>query len=82
MSAAARPGPKRKLTDTDRKRRKQEANEHYNYSKKYIGSEIVRWNHLKEALQVKSHVLVAKALLDRFVSSRPNRYTTPKMFDI
>ena len=57
-------GRKRILTDSGRKRNRQGVQANYNKSRINIGSEIVRWNELKDVLQKKSHAEVAKVLLD------------------
>ena len=43
-------GPKIKLTDSDRKRRKQERNAILNKSRRSIGDQIDRWNDIKTQL--------------------------------
>ena len=62
-------GPKIKLTDSGRKRRKQERNAIVNKSRISIGDQIDRWNHIKTQLSIESNAEVAKILLDRYVYS-------------
>ena len=57
--------PKIKLTDSGRKRRKQERNAILNKSRISIGYEIDRWNDIKTQLSIESNAEVAKILLDR-----------------
>ena len=58
-------GPKIKLTDSDRKRRKQERNAILYKSRRSIGDQIDRWNDIKTQLSIESNAEVAKMLLDR-----------------
>ena len=62
-------GPKIKLTDSGRKRRKQERNAIVNKSRISIGDQIDRWNDIKTQLSIESNAEVAKILLDRYVYS-------------
>ena len=62
-------GPKIKLTDSGRKRRKQERNAIVNKSRISIGDQIDRWNDIKIQLSIESNAEVAKILLDRYVYS-------------
>ena len=62
-------GPKIKLTDSGRKRRKQERNAIVNKSRISIGDQIDRWNYIKTQLSIESNAEVAKILLDRYVYS-------------
>ena len=61
--------PKIKLTDSGRKRRKQERNAIVNKSRISIGDQIDRWNDIKTQLSIESNAEVAKILLDRYVYS-------------
>ena len=63
-------GPKIKLTDSGRKRRKQERNAIVNKSRISIGDQIDRWNDIKTQLSIESNAEVAKILLDRYVYSK------------
>ena len=58
--------PKIKLTDSGRKRRKQERNAIVNKSRISIGDQIDRWNDIKTQLSIESNAEVAKILLDRY----------------
>ena len=62
-------GPKIKLTDSGRKRRKQERNAIVNKSRISIGDQIDRWNDIKTQLSIESNAEVAKIVLDRYVFS-------------
>ena len=58
-------GPKVKLTDSERKRNKRDANARLNKNKIYIGDEYDRWSELRTKLSLKTNIEVAKILLDR-----------------
>ena len=57
-----KPGPKRKLSDSARKRNKKAANA--NKNRIYIGDEYDRWMEIKAALRLETNSEVAKILLD------------------
>ena len=59
-------GPKRRLTDSERKRRKRESNAKVNKNRIYIGSrdQCDRWNELRSVLRVETNDEVARILLD------------------
>ena len=67
MSGAKKlnPGPKRKLSDSVRKRNKKAANAKLNKNRKYIGDEYDRWMEIKTALRLETSSEKAKILLDR-----------------
>jgi hypothetical protein len=67
MSDASKqkPGPKRKLSDSARKRNKREANAKLNKKRIYIGYQHDRWMELKDVLRVETNAEVAMILLDR-----------------
>ncbi|XP_061167506.1 uncharacterized protein LOC133176400 [Saccostrea echinata] len=73
MSAAtkSKPGPKRKLTDSARKRNKKEANSKLNKNRIYIGDQYDRWTELKTDLHLNNNTEVAKILLDRYLATQP-----------
>jgi hypothetical protein len=60
-----KPGPKRKLGDSARKRSKKAANAKLNKNRTYIGDEYDLWNEIKTALRLETNSEVAKILLDR-----------------
>ena len=60
-----KPGPKRKLSDSARKRNKKAANAKLNKNRIYIGDEYDRWMEIKPALRLETNSEVAKILLDR-----------------
>jgi hypothetical protein len=60
-----KPGSKRKLSDSVRKRNKKAANAKLNKNWKYIGDEYDRWMEIKTALRLETSSEVAKILLDR-----------------
>ena len=57
-----KPGPKRKLSDSARKRNKKAANSKLNKNKIYIGDEYDRWMEIKTALRLETNSEVAKIL--------------------
>jgi hypothetical protein len=59
------PAPKRKLSDSARKRNKKAANDKLNKNKIYIGDEYDRWMEIKIALRLETNSELAKILLDR-----------------
>jgi len=61
-------GPKRKLSDSARKRNRREVNAKQNKKRIYIGYQHDRWMELKGVLRVKTNAEVARILLDRYVS--------------
>jgi hypothetical protein len=60
-----KPGPKRKLSDSSRKRNKKAANAKLSKNRIYIGDEYDRWMEIKIALRLETNSEVAKILLDR-----------------
>ena len=58
-----KPGPKRKLSDSARKRNKKAANAKLNKNRIYIGDEYDRWMEIKNALRLETNSEVAKILL-------------------
>jgi len=56
---------RKKISDSERKRRKVERNREFNESRIYLGSESSRWKNLKEEINVKSDREVATFLIDR-----------------
>ena len=61
-----KPGPKRKLSDSARKRNKKAANTKLSKNRIYIGDEYDdRWMEIKTALRLETNSEVAKILLDR-----------------
>ena len=63
--SSSKRGPKRRLTDSERKRRKRESNAKLNKNKIYIGSrDRDRWNELRSVLRVETNAEVARILLD------------------
>ena len=58
-----KPGPKRKLSDSARK--KKAANAKLNKNRIYIGDEYDRWMEIKTAFRLETNSEVAKILLDR-----------------
>ena len=57
-------GPKRRLTDSERKRPKRESNAKFNKNRIYIGDQCDRWNELRSVLRVEINAEVARILLD------------------
>jgi hypothetical protein len=55
----------RNITDSTRKRHKNEDSAKYNKTRVSIGDEYDRWTELKDILMIKTHKEVAKILLDR-----------------
>ena len=62
-----KPGPKRKLIDSARKRNKKAANAKLNKNRIYIGDEYDRWMEIKTALRLEMNSEVAKILLDNII---------------
>jgi hypothetical protein len=60
-----KPGPKRKLSDSARKRNKKAANAKLSKNRIYIGDEYYRWIEIKTALRMEANSEVTKILLDR-----------------
>ena len=60
-----KPGPKRKFSDSARKRTKKAANAKLSKNKIYIGDAYDRWMEMKTALRLETNSEVAKILLDR-----------------
>jgi hypothetical protein len=60
-----KPVPKRKLSDSARKRNKKAANAKLSKNRIYIGDEYDRWMEIKTALRLETNSEVAKILLDR-----------------
>jgi hypothetical protein len=60
-----KPGPKRKLSDSTRKRNTKAANAKLSKNRIYIGDEYYRWMEIKTALRLETNSEVAKILLDR-----------------
>ena len=60
-----KPGPKRNLSDSARKRNKKAANTKLSKNRIYIGDEYDRWMEIKTALRLETNSEVAKILLDR-----------------
>jgi hypothetical protein len=60
-----KPGPKRKSSDSARKRNKKAENAKLNKNRIYIGDEYDRWMEIKTALRLETNSEVAKILLDR-----------------
>jgi hypothetical protein len=60
-----KPDPKRKLSDSARKRNKKAANTKLNKNRIYIGDEYDRWMEIKTALRLETNSEVVKILLDR-----------------
>ena len=58
-------GPKRKLSEYARKRKKTAANAKLSKNRIYIGDECYRWMEIKTALRLETNSEVAKILLDR-----------------
>jgi hypothetical protein len=61
-SKKLKPGPKRKLSDSARKRNKKAANGKLNKNRIYIGDEYDRWMEIKTALRLEVNSEVAKIL--------------------
>ena len=61
-----KPGPKRKLSDSARKRNKKAANAKLNKNRIYIGDEQDRWMEIKTALRLETNFEVDKIILDRY----------------
>ena len=59
-----KPGPKRKLSDSTKKRNKKVANAKLSKNRIYIGDEYDRWMETKTALRLETNSEVAKILLD------------------
>jgi hypothetical protein len=57
-----KPGPRRKLSDSARKRNKKAANTKLNKNRIYIGDEYDRWMVIKTALRLETNSEVAKIL--------------------
>ena len=57
-----KPVPKRKLSDSSRKRNKKAANTKLNKNRIYIGDEYDRWMEIKTALRLETNSEVAKIL--------------------
>ena len=60
-----KPGPKRKMSDSSRKRNIKAANAKLSKNRIYIGDEYDRWMEIKTALRLETNSEVAKILLDR-----------------
>ena len=60
-----KPGPKRKLSDSARKRNKKAANAKLSKNRIYIGDEYDRWMEIKTALRLETISEIANILLDR-----------------
>jgi hypothetical protein len=60
-----KPGPKRKLSNSARKRNKKAANAKLNKNRIYIGDEYDRWMEIKTALRLETNPEVAKIFPDR-----------------
>lgn len=58
-------GRKRVLTDSARKRNRQNIQASYNKARVNIGVQFERWKGLKDTLKLESHADVAKVLLDK-----------------
>ena len=58
-----KPGPKRKLSDSARKRNKKAVNAKLNKNKIYIGDEYDRWMEIKTALRLETNSEVAHIFL-------------------
>jgi hypothetical protein len=57
-----KPGPKRKLSDSARKRNKKAANTKLSKNRIYIGDEYDRWMEIKTALRLETNSEVGKIL--------------------
>jgi hypothetical protein len=57
-----KPGPKRKLSDSGRKRNKSAANAKLNKKRIYIGDENDRWMEIKTAFRLKTNSEVANII--------------------
>ena len=55
-------GPKRRLTDSERKGRKRESNAKLSKNMIWIGVQCDRWNELRSVLRVKTNAEVAKKM--------------------
>ena len=60
-----KPGPKRKLSDSSRKRNKKAANTKLNKNRLYNGDEYDRWMEIKTALRLEAKSEMAKIIPDR-----------------
>ena len=61
-----KPGPKRKLSDSARKRNKKAANAKLNKNRIYIGDEYDRWMEIKTAFRLETNSEVATSFSFRF----------------
>ena len=57
-----KPGPKRKLSDSDRKRNTKAVNAKLNKNRIYIGDEYDRWMEIKTAFRLKTNSEVANII--------------------
>jgi len=61
--SSSKRGPKRRLTDSERKRRKRESNAKLSKNRIWIGDQCDRSNELSQILRVKTNTEVAKILV-------------------
>ncbi|XP_065941156.1 uncharacterized protein [Magallana gigas] len=71
-------GRKRVLTDSVRKRNRQNIQASYNKARVNIGVQFERWKGLKDTLKLESHGDVAKVLLDKYELYRKDCFGSPK----
>ncbi|XP_062594118.1 uncharacterized protein LOC134255609 [Saccostrea cucullata] len=74
-------GPKVKLTDSERKRRKKERNVTVNKCRISIGDQIERWDELKNQFAIENNAEMAKVLLDCYAEKNSGNQTTFKTND-